>query len=385
LVTIRAGLDIFEQFAMKTTSRIPIERAIQNFVEASVLPDLFPNALNNLAKSMNARGALLATPKFSRRCNPVSAGIDDSFSAYMEQGWYKVDERTQRGVEWYRANGAGFFCEDMLFSREELGKSNYFQGFAEKQDVPWFAASPLVGDEQDYVAITFNRRAKEGHFTREDIARLIKVLPSLRVAGLVCQASIAAREHGMLLALSMIAKPAFLLDWQGKVLDQNECGADFLGSALRLRFGRLTALTQSLQSRIDLAIDISLSATDGDAFPPKIVHLGSEAFPTTAKLQVMPIIGEAHNVFHRAKAIAIISLGLSHSKTSASALEASYGLSRRESEITMLLAKGKSIGQAALILGIGVGTARFYLKSIFSKTATHRQAELVSLILGLHS
>jgi DNA-binding CsgD family transcriptional regulator len=370
---------------MKNISRMPIEQAIQNFVEASVLPDLLPNALNNLAKAMNARGALLATPKFSRRCNPVSEGIDDSFSAYLEQGWYKVDERTQRGVEWYLANGAGFFCEDMLFSREELRKSSYFQGFAEKQDVPWFAAAPLVGDEQDYVAITFNRRAKEGHFTREDIARLNKVLPSLRVAGLVCQASIAAREHGMLLTLGMIAKPAFLLDSQGKVLDQNECGADFLGGALRLRFGRLTAPTQSLQTRIDLAIDTSLSATDREKFQPTIVHLGSEAFPTTAKLQVMPITGDAHNVFHRAKAIMIISLGIPHSETSASALEALYGLSRRETEIAMVLAKGKSIGQAALNLGIGVGTARFYLKSIFSKTATHRQAELVSLILGLGS
>ncbi len=370
---------------MKNISTTSIEQAIQNFTEASVLPDLLPNALNNLATAMNARGALLATPKFSRRCNPVSEGIDDSFSAYMEQGWYKVDERTHRGVKWYLGNGAGFFCEDMLFSREELRKSSYFREFAEKQDVPWFAAAPLVGDEQDYVAITFNRRAKEGHFTREDIARLNKALPSLQVAALVCQASMAAREQGMLLALGMIAKPAFLLDWQGKVLDQNECGANFLGSALRLRFGRLTARTQSLQSRIDLAIDISLSATDREALPPTTVHLGSEVFPTTAKLQAMPITGDAHNVFHRARAIVIISPGIAHDAASASTLEALYGLSRRETEIALLLAKGKSIGQAALILGVGVGTARFYLKSIFSKTGTHRQAELVSVILGLHS
>ena len=111
----------------------PLEQALEYFLEAAVLPELMPRALDGLAKSMNARGALLSTPIFSRRGNPVSAGIDDSFSAYMEQGWDRIDERAQRGVEWYLAHGAGFFCEDMLFSRDELRKSNYFQGFAGKQ------------------------------------------------------------------------------------------------------------------------------------------------------------------------------------------------------------------------------------------------------------
>ena len=37
---------------------------------------------------------------------------------------------------------------------------------------------------------------------------------------------------------------------------------------------------------------------------------------------------------------------------------------------------------AAAVLGISPNTARTHLKRIFEKTATHRQAELVKVLLG---
>ncbi|MFP4896536.1 helix-turn-helix transcriptional regulator [Paraburkholderia sp. EG304] len=47
----------------------------------------------------------------------------------------------------------------------------------------------------------------------------------------------------------------------------------------------------------------------------------------------------------------------------------------------MLLANGYCVEEAATKLAIALGTARGYLKQILGKTCTHRQAELVALIL----
>lgn len=59
----------------------------------------------------------------------------------------------------------------------------------------------------------------------------------------------------------------------------------------------------------------------------------------------------------------------------------SFRLTQRESQLANWLASGMSLYDAAGQMGIGVGTARGYLKQVLAKTGTHRQAELVSLIL----
>ena len=58
-------------------------------------------------------------------------------------------------------------------------------------------------------------------------------------------------------------------------------------------------------------------------------------------------------------------------------LEARFGLSPAEARLVALLIAGASLRSCAKALGITYETARTYLKSVFYKTGTHRQAELV--------
>ncbi|OXH87835.1 LuxR family transcriptional regulator, partial [Burkholderia multivorans] len=58
-----------------------------------------------------------------------------------------------------------------------------------------------------------------------------------------------------------------------------------------------------------------------------------------------------------------------------------FDLTPREAALAALLSGGLDLGEAAARLGIGIGTARGYLKQILAKTGTHRQAELVSLVV----
>jgi DNA-binding CsgD family transcriptional regulator len=59
-----------------------------------------------------------------------------------------------------------------------------------------------------------------------------------------------------------------------------------------------------------------------------------------------------------------------------------YGLTRTEARLACELAHGARIDEAAATLAMGTGTARTHLKNILQKTDTHRQAELVRLILS---
>lgn len=58
-----------------------------------------------------------------------------------------------------------------------------------------------------------------------------------------------------------------------------------------------------------------------------------------------------------------------------------YGLSRVEARLAHHIALGKTIEEAAAAMRIKVPTARTYLKHIFTKTGTHRQIDLVRLLM----
>ena len=58
-----------------------------------------------------------------------------------------------------------------------------------------------------------------------------------------------------------------------------------------------------------------------------------------------------------------------------------YGLTGRERALVGLLLEGFDLREAAGRLGVGMNTVRTHLRQVFEKTNTHRQAELVSLLL----
>lgn len=60
---------------------------------------------------------------------------------------------------------------------------------------------------------------------------------------------------------------------------------------------------------------------------------------------------------------------------------ARHGLTRAEATLACELAAGRSLTDAAERLARSRSTVRNQLQSIFAKTATHRQAELVAKIL----
>lgn len=66
---------------------------------------------------------------------------------------------------------------------------------------------------------------------------------------------------------------------------------------------------------------------------------------------------------------------------STQALQGRFGLTRAEAKVVGLLAEGRSIKRIAEDLEVSLETARTHAKRAMQKTDTHRQAELVSLVL----
>jgi len=62
-------------------------------------------------------------------------------------------------------------------------------------------------------------------------------------------------------------------------------------------------------------------------------------------------------------------------------LQNRFNLTRAEARIVLRLATGMSLKSCAKALGVGYETVRRHLKSAFLKTGTHRQAELLLIVI----
>ena len=70
-----------------------------------------------------------------------------------------------------------------------------------------------------------------------------------------------------------------------------------------------------------------------------------------------------------------------HPAPQKSTLRQAFGLTDAEVEVALALSCGRDIEEIAQMRGVLPGTIRNQVKSIFAKTNTRRQAELVALLL----
>lgn len=68
---------------------------------------------------------------------------------------------------------------------------------------------------------------------------------------------------------------------------------------------------------------------------------------------------------------------------SSSLLKTLYGFTRKESELAQALGNGLTLNEYCARAFVTVNTARTHLKSIYRKTSTNRQAELIRLLSRL--
>lgn len=156
----------------------------------------------------------------------------------------------------------------------------------------------------------------------------------------------------------------------------------------------LPAETRALRRTIAAAASIATKPTQSDT-TDTIVQSATSAMQTTLPLSrpslrppltafVMPLsdarfegtVGAPSQV-----AVFLIEPGRPPD-INARALAETYRLAPREVQVATLLAQGRSPAQIASNLGIGLGTVREHLKRALAKTETHRQANLVQLLLS---
>ena len=179
---------------------------------------------------------------------------------------------------------------------------------------------------------------------------------------------------------SQRGEAAFLLTGGFNVEGLNVRAKALLGTGLaHLEAGVLVFADKSDKVSIDLAIASALNPTDRTR-PPRPFPLRGGGGGLVARILAF---AEAPSGLPKLAQVAfIISKPAEIEKVSRIDLSA-FGLSPRETELTLALASGETLQEHADARHISIETARAQLKACLHKLGVHRQSELVRFVLRL--
>jgi len=233
------------------------------------------------------------------------------------------------------------------------------------------------------------RREELGAFApgHAQLFRLLSphICRSLRISDMLDLRSIASEQ--LAATLDALTVPVFLLDEPGRVTHQNAAAQHLLDAGLMLRLagGFLRPLHRPAEAPLASAIRRTLAGEEARVDLPHLVPLADGQPGRRAAAVILPLRRATADAVLRpyAPAAAVFVQDPDAAAPPPMAgFAALYGLTPTEERFLAAMAGGGGVPEASAALGISPTTGRTHLNSIFSKTGTSRQAELVRLIMA---
>ncbi|MDH7799302.1 MULTISPECIES: helix-turn-helix transcriptional regulator [unclassified Beijerinckia] len=353
--------------------------AAQSLLDAAVDPMLWNDAMARVASFAGATGAMLIHTKSPRPVIPYSSSIAEAIEGYFREGWNHRDERV-RGLPFMRRNG--FFVDQDYLDRDELKTSPYYR-YLQRFQINWAAGIGVsTADEELALMIYFGDR--HGFVDRKKMQSFMRLRPHIEAAALLSKNIAFANASGMIDAYQSLRCPSLLLDTTGVVIKLNQAAEDIIDDGLKLKHGIVSCEraedTQSLKALISqICGNAGLAHQD---VPLRLVVQRTAKGPLI--VEGMRIEGMASAVFSSARAILLITdPSRTFQPTPAMLMRNVFGLTATEAMLVSHLEQGMALQAAADAMRISVQTARTHLKSVFFKTNTNRQSELLLSIRRL--
>jgi DNA-binding CsgD family transcriptional regulator len=232
------------------------------------------------------------------------------------------------------------------------------------------------------------RGRDRGPFGNEETARFGLVVPHLRRAfelyALLDQAKTTLTDIGA--ALDLVDAGVFLADSDLRVAHTNRAAEELIRVAdgIAVRGGKLHCSDPRAGRKLSLAASLALEAARGrqqltNADHIEVPRSGGEA-PYRVSLHPLPKRAGKSAMGVRAEIAVVVRRPGQTAAETARKLQAALRLTPAEAALAANLAAGRSLDDHARERGVAISTVRSQLKSLFAKTETNRQGELVAAL-----
>jgi len=356
--------------------------------QAALDNDLWPGLLIKLADAMGAsQVSMTSRDQRADIFTTLSPRTDPDFLASYRQYWRLQNPLWQRTTSWRVGE---IYLLDNLVPRRDYSATPVFNEWWQPSGRGLAAAGAnLLVEEQFSVLVYFANRPGKDALTDRQLwtfnVALRHLIRAVRINRRLCELDIkhvAATER-----FEAFSQGALLADASGRVVRANAAAKAMLdkGSGIILDKGRLAAAgCPDLLQRLIASCALTSPAVGGPGGELKIprelpmLPLVVTVTPLRSKFRLadVPWIGVGTPV-----AIVTVSDPDLDRRRREKNLRRRFGLTSAESRLAVEILKGDGRAAAAKRRGISDATAKTQLASIFDKTGTHRQAELIRLLL----
>jgi DNA-binding CsgD family transcriptional regulator len=171
------------------------------------------------------------------------------------------------------------------------------------------------------------------------------------------------------------------------VLNVNSAAEELLRAedGLCLRSGRIGAASTSTEQQLYGALHIALVGGRSGLRSGRSFSCRRPSGKRSYVIHIVPLHRTGTDeTLRAARALVVVIDPEHHPEPSAALLRRLYGLTNGEAEVAVRIARGAGVRDIADELSVSYPTIRTHLQHVFDKTDTHRQGELVRLLLVLN-
>jgi DNA-binding CsgD family transcriptional regulator/PAS domain-containing protein len=358
------------------------DRLLGGLYDAVLAPEGFQHFLRDLALSFDLKGVALFVRHAQERA-PMGLWLHGIESAWMESYalTYAREDMLARHIE--NSPIGQFYASNLdLPDPHRFGETRFFREWAQPQGIACAAASVVMREGLWITQVFLQRSPQQPPFARAEVEQLNRLLPHWQRATQMRQrlASLRAGQDLLAASLDAIAMPTLLFDDVGRVVHRNRSAGALLDShaSLWIEDDRLVCASVAATRDMHQQIGYAVHAQRDDAAPGVTTLERAGRQPLT--MMVLPL--RTPQAAHRSGALMFVFDPAAVPELATDIVRRLFDLTLAEAELAVSLCGGLSPEEAALERGRAVSTVRTQIRSLFAKTGTHRQADLVGLLLA---
>ncbi|MCF1470542.1 MULTISPECIES: helix-turn-helix transcriptional regulator [Rhizobium/Agrobacterium group] len=344
---------------------------IAGMYEAAVMPETWPGTIDRLCAASGFWGGwFFATDDvFGRWVIPER--LQPTLNDFLSGGWASKDDRLARLSKHYPTS---FVRDHDILSKEEMDRSPLYQDFLIPRGMGAGAATLVQTPEETRIVFAMERSAAEGPVPDTSLHALNMLRPHLARALALTSYALKQQMQASVVALDSINVAAAVLNGSRKVIESNQA---FSRLSSFLKPGAFGILKLADSGADKLFQDAFTTINRDDTKAVRSIPQSTESGREGCVIHIIPLRGNAREVFIGTQALIIAVVAGGSANVRAPILRGLYDLTAAEARLVERVVAGQTLRDAALTLGVSYETARSQIKTVFLKTGSKSQKELV--------